>query len=91
MPGIPMRTATVAVIEQQPSLEGGNSAGGGEGEVVSTISGVIVKQVIGCEKSDCVRGCVNCSINFSLPLRVRAKRTLPTRLTRRTTTTTRPA
>ena len=41
LPGIGMRTATIAVIEQQPSFEGGNS---GE-EVVSTISGVIVKQV----------------------------------------------
>ena len=41
MPGIGMRTATIAVIERQPSLE----SHGGEGEVVSTISGVIVKQV----------------------------------------------
>ena len=40
LPGIGMRTATIAVIEQQPSIEGGNSE-----EVVSTISGVIVKQV----------------------------------------------
>ena len=41
MPGIGMRTATIAIIEQQPSAtEGGNSD-----EVVSTISGVIVKQV----------------------------------------------
>ena len=43
MPGIGMRTATIAVIERQPSIE---SHGGAEGgEVVSTISGVIVKQV----------------------------------------------
>ena len=44
MPGIGMRTATIAVVERQPSLE--SHGGGGEGgEVVSTISGVIVKQV----------------------------------------------
>ena len=42
MPGIGMRTATIAVVERQPSLE---SHGGEGGEVVSTISGVIVKQV----------------------------------------------
>ena len=41
--GIGMRTATIAVVERQPSLE---SQGAGDGgEVVSTISGVIVKQV----------------------------------------------
>ena len=42
MPGIGMRTATIAIIEQHPSAsaEGGNSD-----EVVSTISGVFVKQV----------------------------------------------
>ena len=46
MPGIGMRTATIAVVERQPSLESHGGGGGGEGgEVVSTISGVIVKQV----------------------------------------------
>ena len=55
MPGIGMRTATIAVVERQPSLEsthGGGGGGGEGGEVVSTISGVIVKQVREREKQD---------------------------------------
>ena len=46
LPGIGMRTATIAVIEKQPSIEAPNNSE----EVVSTISGVIVKQVspLGC-------------------------------------------
>jgi len=40
LPGIGMRTATIAVIEKQPSIEAPNNSE----EVVSTISGVIVKQ-----------------------------------------------